>query len=188
MVQYLWILPRKITELGCSPKNSILAERWILRGRYFILWLSSLNKADCCVKQFWTFELWEFKVKSRLNFSTEIVLWPILLTTYYEQGRLVEIVNNLTIIESNQKLTKNVETLPGKTVVIWVAWNHFKNMIYFKRKMIFWVTLWISQPARLRIPDAGRQMRICLSNIARTKGGEYFNCKVGYIFRCASIS
>ena len=118
-----------------------------MRKIFHTLTIKPANKADCCVKKFWTFELWEFKVKSRLNFSTEIVLWPILLTTYFEQGRLVEIVNNLTIIESNQKLTKNVETLPGKTVVIWVAWNHFKNMIYFKRKMIFWVTLWISQPA-----------------------------------------
>ena len=68
----------------------------IMRKIFHTLTIKPPNKADCCVKKFSTFELWEFKVKSRLNFSTEIVFWPIPSTKYFEQGRLVERANNLT--------------------------------------------------------------------------------------------
>ena len=74
----------------------------IMRKIFHTLTIKPANKADCCVKKFWTFELWEFKVKSRLNFSTEIVFWPIPPPKYFEQGRLVARVNNLTLLKTTK--------------------------------------------------------------------------------------
>ena len=74
----------------------------IMRKIFHTLPIRPANKADCCVKKFWTFELWEFKVKSRLNFSTEIVFWPIPPPKYFEQGRLVARVNNLTLLKTTK--------------------------------------------------------------------------------------
>ena len=98
----------------------------IMRKIFHTLTIKPANKADCCVKKFSTFELWEFKVKSGLNFSTEIVFWPIPSTKYFEQRRLVERVNNFTLLKATKMWGKYCLYLYGQ--ISWHDWMSIKKI------------------------------------------------------------
>ena len=71
----------------------------IMRKIFHTLPIRRPTRQIAVLKSFQLLSFGEFKVKSRLNFSTEIVFWPISATKYFEQGRSVKRVGSLTLFE-----------------------------------------------------------------------------------------